>query len=212
MHFPQLLSQLSPWVVIWSWDMYCFGQSRSQLGLSLGPVIGGLLAQYLGWRAIFWFRTIFAAALLTLFILYFSKTSRHVVWKQFIFAAKIEQICYGLHQAWPRRRVWWWSEDNGHSMRKVSPSISYQWFAHNCCEKCITPYARQCNYFCGSLWYYCSHTLTFRQGLWIQWYTYQTLLPTDSRLAWNQNSQEPTCDLASFPIEKARLQIMFLCC
>ncbi|KAL1968564.1 hypothetical protein VTN77DRAFT_1774 [Rasamsonia byssochlamydoides] len=56
-----------------------FVTAGSLLGPSLGPVIGGLLAQYLGWRAIFWFLVILAATWLVPFIIFFPETARKVV-------------------------------------------------------------------------------------------------------------------------------------
>lgn len=49
------------------------------LAPSLGPVLGGILSQYLGWRAIFWFLTIIAAICLVLMLLFFPETCRAIV-------------------------------------------------------------------------------------------------------------------------------------
>ena len=49
------------------------------IGPAFGPTIGGLLAQYLGWRATFWFLAIYTAVLAVLFTSLFPETCRNVV-------------------------------------------------------------------------------------------------------------------------------------
>ncbi|KAI0016836.1 major facilitator superfamily transporter [Xylariomycetidae sp. FL0641] len=49
------------------------------LAPSLGPVLGGLFAQYLGWRWIFWFLTILSGTALVLFLVFMPETCRTVV-------------------------------------------------------------------------------------------------------------------------------------
>ncbi len=48
-------------------------------GPAFGPTIGGVLAQYLGWRSIFWFLVIFTTTLFVVFTLFFPETCRNVV-------------------------------------------------------------------------------------------------------------------------------------
>ncbi|KAI1205466.1 MFS general substrate transporter [Annulohypoxylon truncatum] len=49
------------------------------LGPSLGPVIGGAIAQYLGWRSIFWFLAACAGVNLLFLLFFFPETCRKVV-------------------------------------------------------------------------------------------------------------------------------------
>lgn len=50
-----------------------------QVGPSLGPVLGGIITQFLGWRAIFWFCAIITVVWLVPYILVVPETSRKVV-------------------------------------------------------------------------------------------------------------------------------------
>jgi multidrug resistance protein len=49
------------------------------LGPTLSPIIGGLLSQYLGWKAIFWFLTIFAVPVFILLMFFLPETCHKVV-------------------------------------------------------------------------------------------------------------------------------------
>ncbi|OHE90790.1 major facilitator superfamily transporter [Colletotrichum orchidophilum] len=49
------------------------------LAPALGPVLGGVLAEYLGWRSIFWFLTILAGVFFIILLLFFPETCRRIV-------------------------------------------------------------------------------------------------------------------------------------
>ncbi|KAI9706881.1 MAG: hypothetical protein M1820_004660 [Bogoriella megaspora] len=51
----------------------------NMLAPAIGPTIGGLLAQYLGWRSIFWFLTIVSGSYVVVYALFMPETSRNVV-------------------------------------------------------------------------------------------------------------------------------------
>jgi multidrug resistance protein len=70
-------------------------------GPAFGPTIGGILAQYLGWRAIFWFLAIFSGVLLVLFVFLFPETCRNVVGNGSIPATGINQSVLSW---WQQRR------------------------------------------------------------------------------------------------------------
>ena len=50
------------------------------LGMIIGPIVGGILAQFLGWRSIFWFLVIMAGVYIILFLVTFPETGRNIVW------------------------------------------------------------------------------------------------------------------------------------
>ncbi|UPX11210.1 uncharacterized protein EKO05_0001830 [Ascochyta rabiei] len=60
-------------------------------GPAFGPTIGGILAQFLGWRSIFWFLAIFSGVLLISFAFLFPETCRNVVGNGSIPARGINQ-------------------------------------------------------------------------------------------------------------------------
>ena len=49
------------------------------LGPTVSPILGGLLSQYFGWRAIFWFLAVFAAPIGALVLLFLPETCHKVV-------------------------------------------------------------------------------------------------------------------------------------
>jgi MFS family permease len=49
------------------------------LAPAIGPTIGGLLAQYLGWRSIFWFLAIISGVYLVVYTIFMPETARKVV-------------------------------------------------------------------------------------------------------------------------------------
>lgn len=53
--------------------------SGALIGPALGPLLGGILSQFLGWRSIFWFLAILAGVLMVPLVLAFPETCRNVV-------------------------------------------------------------------------------------------------------------------------------------
>jgi predicted MFS family arabinose efflux permease len=68
------------------------------IGPAFGPVIGGALAEGLGWRSIFWFLVIFGAVLCVVFIILFPETCRNVVGNGSIPARGVNRSLLGYWQ------------------------------------------------------------------------------------------------------------------
>ncbi|KAJ8120633.1 hypothetical protein ONZ43_g2706 [Nemania bipapillata] len=68
------------------------------LGPSIGPVIGGAIAQYLGWRNIFWFLAITGGINLAVLFLFFPETCRRIVGDGSILPRKANQTLLQILQ------------------------------------------------------------------------------------------------------------------
>ncbi|KAJ5322037.1 uncharacterized protein N7506_011167 [Penicillium brevicompactum] len=74
---------------------------------ALGPVVGGLLAKFLGWRSVFWFLVVVSGGYLVFFVITMPETARKIVGDGTLAPA----------QWWRRSVVQWWT-----TRRQTRPS------------------------------------------------------------------------------------------
>lgn len=72
---------------------------------ALGPVIGGLLAKFLGWRSVFWFLIIVSGGYLVFYVIFMPETARKVVGN----GSAVP------NEWWRRSVVQWWSKRQAQS-------------------------------------------------------------------------------------------------
>ena len=72
-------------------------------GPLVGPILGGIIAQYAGWSWIFWFLLIFSATYFVLFLLFLPETCRKVVGDGSVPPPKLNQSLTGIMRE--RKRV-----------------------------------------------------------------------------------------------------------
>lgn len=92
-----------------------YATAGSFVAPAVGPIIGGLLAHYLGWRSVFWFLTIFAGVFFVPLLLFFPETCRKIVGDGSIRPAKWNM---SILTAWHLRRN---ARADAHSTDKQDP-------------------------------------------------------------------------------------------
>ncbi|KAI0395730.1 MFS general substrate transporter [Xylariaceae sp. FL0594] len=88
------------------------------LGPSIGPVIGGAIAQYLGWRNIFWFLAITGGVNLFILLVFFPETCRKIVGNGSKLPGRANRTLLQLLQ---NRHIGERSPDHGESATDSSP-------------------------------------------------------------------------------------------
>ncbi|KAJ5779338.1 hypothetical protein N7457_007058 [Penicillium paradoxum] len=72
---------------------------------ALGPVIGGLLAKFLGWRSVFWFLVIISGGYLVFYVIFMPETARKIVGN----GSAVPD------EWWRRSVIQWWSKRQAQS-------------------------------------------------------------------------------------------------
>lgn len=78
---------------------------------SLGPILGGILSEYLGWRAIFWFLALSSGVFFVVWVVFFPETCRAIVGNGSV-----------LPQGWNRSVYCWWVSKNHPCTHDITPT------------------------------------------------------------------------------------------
>lgn len=75
------------------------------LAPTVGPILGGVLSQYLGWRSIFWFLVISSAIMFVVLLLFLPETCRNIVGDGSIRPHPMYRTFWQLFQDWNQKRT-----------------------------------------------------------------------------------------------------------
>lgn len=75
------------------------------LAPTIGPILGGVLSQYLGWRSIFWFLVISSAVMFVFLLLFLPETCRNIVGDGSIRPHPLYRTFSQLFQDWNQKRA-----------------------------------------------------------------------------------------------------------
>ncbi|KAK7739974.1 hypothetical protein SLS53_005568 [Cytospora paraplurivora] len=95
-------------------------QSGIMLGPAIGPILGGILAEYLGWRSIFWFLVICGGVYMIVFAIAVPETARKVVGNGSI--PPSAWWSRSLLNEFARRRI---ADAAGHGLRPAKPRLRF---------------------------------------------------------------------------------------